>query len=212
MAFNTMDIQMHNQSYDLHGPMIPLGSVPFKANLAPPGVPASASVFEVETFLAVENSAKITLEFNGKHLTTFGSYNDYYGFGRAPLTALEEQAKMVSHLEGCNAEVVVTTTLKFKPCYASDKEPFYTGSQKVHYIPMTWRCMREDVKETEETFEVWRAGYATPDAEVYLDRVRELIAQDAAPDRKGDMRHIFAETPDFSAAEFLKIAKGKSDG
>lgn len=174
-------------SFDENGPMTSMGQTSFSAET---GLPGGRQVFEVSSYLVASDESKIIVEYDGLRLTDFGTWNDYYGFGTSPQSSLVEAAEKLKRLKGCNVDITVVTTLKRRPCFPSSDKPFYSGAQRVHYIPMTWRCMDEGLKETEREFHVWQNGERTHEALEFYDEIMRLASEDAAPQRNGELRTL----------------------
>lgn len=174
-------------SYDECGPMSYLGDLFFSAET---GLPGGRQIFEVPTFLAASDEAKIIVEYNGVRLSDFGTWNDYYGFGTSPETALEECEGRLRKLEGLNADISLVVTLTRTPCFPSKDNPFYNGAQRIHHIPMTWRVENPLCKETKRDFLVWQNGERMPQALEFFEEVERLAAEDAAPNRNGPLRTV----------------------
>ena len=187
-------------SYDEGGPMEPLGPVSFSAET---GLPGGRQVFEVPTFVASSDEAKLIVEYNGVELTDFGTWNDYYGFGTSPLVALEEAREKLEKLRGCNATISLVATIKRQPCFPSNDTPFYAGSQRIHHIPLTWRHESDRCQRSEREFVVWQDGARTREALVFYDEIMRLAAEDAAPSRKGHLRTVATRTQPTPREAFL---------
>lgn len=188
-------------SYDENGPLISLGNVAFSADT---GLPGGRQVFELPTYLVASEESQVIVEYQGFRLTDFGTWNDYYGFGSSAETALVEAKAAIDRLTGCNCDLLVKTTLKTRPCFPSDNKPFYNGAQRVHYIPLNWRCENDAIKKAEQEFIVLRNGEHTAETAQFLSRIKELVDQDSAPARNGDLRSIFTRKKPTSSADFLR--------
>ncbi len=194
---------MNISSYDEDGPLISMGTVAFSARAA--NLPGDKHVFELPVFMVASEESQVIVEYNGFRLCDFGTWNDYYGFGTSPRTALSEAQGQINTLEGINADIMVLSQIKLRPCLISDDAPFYGGAQRVNFIPMTWSHCRPDIKETEQDFVVWQNGGPTLDAGHFHDRIHELVEADAAPSRKGDLRSIIKGKRSRSRADFLSL-------
>lgn len=192
-------------SYDENGPLISMGTVAFSARAE--NLPGDKHTFELPVFMAASEETTVIVEYNGLRLRDFGTCSDYYGFGTSPATALSDAQDHINTLEGINADIIARTTIMMRPCIISEDRPFYTGAQRVHYIPMNWSHSRPDINDTKQDFAVWQNGGPTGDATYFHDRIRELVEADAAPSRKGDMRSIIRGKTATSRAEFLSIAQ-----
>lgn len=190
-----------HHSYDENGPLIALGDIAFSAAT---GLPGGRQIFELPAFLVASDTSEVIVEYNGYRLTDFGTKNDYYGFGSSPETALHEARDAIARLTGCNCDIVVKTTLLLRPCFVSDDEPFYVGSQRVCYVPLSWKHQSGTLTETKEDFTVWKNGTPTEDLVSFMDRIEDLSQRDAAPSRKGDLRSIFSRKPPASKATYLR--------
>lgn len=190
-------------SYDECGPLIPLGQTKFSAET---GLPGGRQTFEVPLFRCCEDESQVIVEYNGMKLADFGTWNDYYGFGSSPETALYEAQKSIARLDGCNADILVVTTLTYTPCFPSSDEPFYNGAQRIHHIPYTWRSEGDVVKRAERQFVVWKNGERTREALEFYDEIIRLSSQDDAPQRKGDLRTVAARKEPTSRDAFLRTA------
>lgn len=176
-----------DSSYDHCGPMTFLGDIFFSAET---GLPGGRQIFEVPTYLAASDEAQMIVEYNGVRLTDFGIWNDYYGFGSSPETALNECQRKLDRLEGLNADISLVVTLTRKPCFPAKDKPFYNGAQRIHYIPMTWRVENPICKETKQEFLVWKNGERMPQAIAFFEEVERLATEDAAPNRNGPLRSV----------------------
>jgi hypothetical protein len=192
----------HLTSYDENGPLIALGQTSFSAET---GLPGGLQTFEAPTFLVASDESKIIVAHDGMELTDFGTFNDHYGFGSSPETALYDAAQKIKHLEDCNVDVTVLTKLILQPCIPSSDKPFYCGAQRVNHIPMSWRHLCDEAKASEEEFAVWQNGEPTDDLGRFIDRIIQLAENDAAPERKGDLRTIFSRKKPATPATFLRL-------
>lgn len=189
-------------SYDENGPMTALGDMGFSAET---GLPGGRQIFEVPAFIVASDEAQVIVEYNGVRLTDFGTWNDYYGFGTSPQTALVEASDTLEKLNGINADICVVVTLKRRPCFPAKDAPFYCGAQRVHYIPLNWRHENDLCKETEQEFLVWQNGYRTPQALEFYDEVMRLSGEDAAPQRKGALRTVATRKNPTPRDRFLLV-------
>ncbi len=194
-------------SCDENGPLIDVGNVAFSAKAA--NLPGDRHTFELPVFMLASEESKVIVEYNGLRLRNFGTHNDYYGFGTSARFALLDAQDSIATLEGINADIMVLTKITLKPCLISEDKPFYSGAQRVHFVPMSWSHNRPEIKETEQEFVVWQNGGPTGDAGFFHDRIRELVEADAAPSRNGDLRSIIRGNRAESRAEFLSIEKSK---
>lgn len=194
---------MDMTSYDENGPVVSMGNVSFSARAA--NLPGEKHVFELPVFMVASDESKVIVEYNGLRLCDFGTLNDHYGFGSSPFSALTAAQGAIKMLEGINADIMVLSTIKTRPCIISDDSPFYVGSQRVHYIPLNWSHRCEKIKETEQEFVVWKNGGQTGDAGYFHDRIREMVEADAAPSRNGGLRSIINGKRPTSRADFLSL-------
>lgn len=187
-------------SNDERGPLLALGDLEFSAEL---GLPGGRQKFTLPAYNLVTDDAQITVEYNGERLTDFGTWNDYYGFGTSPITAMNEGAERLERLQGLNADICLTVTLTLTLCIPADKEAFYHASQAVHMIPWTWRIESGAKKQAKQEFLVWQNGQRTPQATEFYDEVMSLAAEDAAPNRKGEILTVANRKNPISRRQFL---------
>jgi hypothetical protein len=190
-------------SHDESGAMVAMGSVSFSARAS--NLPGDKHVFELPVFMAACDESQVVVEYNGVRLCDFGAYNDFGGFGTSPHAALTAAEETITALDGINADIMVSTVIKMRPCLISDDRPFYRGAQRVNYLPRDWSHCRQDIRETEQEFVVWQNGGPTLDAGHFHDRIRQLVEADAAPSRKGELRSIIKGRRARSRADFLTI-------
>lgn len=196
---------MHHTSYDENGPMISIGKAKFSAHT---GLPSGRQEFDVPAFKIASDESKVIVAYNGLRLTDFGTWNDYYGFGTSPETALHEAKEEIKMLDGCNVAIRIVTTLLLRPCFPSNDKPFYGGAQRVHHIPMTWRAEGDLCKEEKIEFVVWENGKPTEDAQRFFDKVADLESSDAAPARNGALRSIISRKKPSTREGFLHTETG----
>ena len=194
-------------SYDENGPLVSMGNAAFSAQAA--NLPGNKHNFELPVFMVASEESKVIVEYNGLRLRDFGTCTDYYGFGSSAHTALLDAQDSIATLEGINADIMVLSTIKLRPCLVSEEKPFYVGAQRVHYVPLNWSHNRPDIKETHQEFVVWQNGGPTSDAGYFHDRIRELVEADAAPSRNGDMRSIINGERARTRSDFLSIERSK---
>lgn len=187
-------------SYDECGPLNYLGQIEFSAAT---GLPGGKSTFQIPVYLFSSDESRLVIEYNGYELDDLGTINDYYGFGTSAESALHDAQNTLGKLRGLNASFRLVTTLTTKPCYPSNKAPFYNGSQRIHHIPYTWSCDDPRCKETTRKFVVWENGTRTADALAFYDTVVALSKSDAAPDRKGSLRTVAERKHPTSRDDFL---------
>lgn len=187
-------------SNDERGPLVALGDVEFSAET---GLPGGRQMFKLPAYIVVTDEAQITVEYNGERLTDFGTWNDYYGFGTSPITAMKEGAKRLERLQGLNADICLTVTLTRTLCIPAAKDAFYNASQAVHTIPWTWRIEGEAKKQSKQEFLVWQNGQRTPQATEFYDEIMRLAAEDAAPNRKGEICTVATRKNPVSREQFL---------
>lgn len=187
-------------SSDEGGPLSLLGDVEFSAET---GLPGGRQKFTLPTYMVASDQAQIIVEYNGERLTDFGTWNDYYGFGTSPITALNEGKEQLERLEGLNADICLIATLTRRLCIPADKDAFYVAAQAAHTIPWTWRVEGGVEKETKQEFLVWQNGQRTAQASEFYDEIMRLAAEDAAPNRKGEIRSIATRKNPVSRELFL---------
>lgn len=191
---------MQISSYDENGPLISHGSVSFSEDS---GFPLGLQSFELPVFFMAADESTVCVEYNGLHLSERSTHNDYYGFGTSPESALQDARKFIQQLDGANVEILVRSKISIRPCFPSDDTPFYSGSQRVCYLPRSWRCEDRDVVETELEYVTWKNGTPTEGAKHFFDKIAELVSRDAAPNRKGPLHSILTRKDPTTKSGFL---------
>jgi hypothetical protein len=179
-------------SYDHHGPIVRPRIEKLWTWVDPLGFRQDFRYdFEMELFDAVETESLATVEIDGKVLKNGSTYNDYYGFGTSIKEATKDAEEFASDFAGASVDVIVRATMETKTAFHdSEKEPFYVGSVRCFYAPMSWRkADDESPMRSVRTFEVWKNGEEGKDAVEFRNLIARLKAEDAAGERrKGDLR------------------------
>ena len=174
-------------SYAENGPLLSLGEVQFKVHI--PGTTGWMSVGK-DVYLAAKDHSIVTVSYNGLELSTLGMDDGSHRFGRSPEMALAEAAPKIRQLEGCNCNIHLTTHILYSLVMPSADDPFYAGAQRVEGIPMGWDYKAEGLKRAPEKFRILERGRKTRDYDLYIEKIMQLVDQDAAPARNGDLRSI----------------------
>ena len=171
---------MHSQ--DFSGPIVPLGQVQFSKWADVPGL--DRIDFTVPAFMAFEECSRYEISWNGTLIKQKSGWNDYYGFGTSPDNLLNDCHEFFAKLRG-GPDVTIISTIRASLCIESKDKPFYNHAQRINSVPMNWK--RPDNVEDPEPreFTVWQSGTPTDGAREFLDAVRSIVAQDAAPSRNG---------------------------
>lgn len=188
-------------SYDESGPLFDQRPVSFETTVS--GVPGGKHKFEVPIYTRVEEESQLLVVYNGIILHKSSIYNNYYGFGTSPQSALESTSKFITALNGLNAVIEIVSEIALHPCFLSDEKPFYAGAQRVHHVPMNWHNDEKSLEVQKEKYVVWRNGARTPGAGQFYDRIQALVEMDQAPGRLDGLRSIISGRRAVTRDDFL---------
>lgn len=187
-------------SFDHKGPILQLGAMDFSAESNIPGL--KKIQFKADAFLCYSEESTLFVEWNGVTLWEKDGWNDYYGFGTSSDNLLGDMNATLDRLKG-GPNCKIVSKISASLCVISTDAPFYAGAQRVQELPRSWRKPASLTIPQPESFTVWENGKATSGAADFLEAVKAIANQDAAPNRNGELRSVFSRQTPLSEIGFM---------